>query len=79
MVSVGTGICPRCGGPLRLVGERISEMPDCARAQLKIVRLGRPKYGCRQRGTRYQAPAPERPIAKGLARRARLTHVLINM
>jgi transposase len=42
-----------------------------------VVRIRRPKYGCRACGTIHQAPAPERVIAKGLASPALLAHVLI--
>src|SRR5690606_21325090 len=58
-------------------GETVSEMLDHVPAQLRVVRIRRPKYGCRACGTIHQAPAPERPIAKGLATPALLSHVLI--
>jgi transposase len=45
-------------------------------ASLRVLRIRRPKYGCRASGTIQQAPAPERPIAKGLASPALLAHVL---
>jgi transposase len=41
------------------------------------LRICRPRYGCRACGTIHQAPAPERPIAKGLASPGLLAHVLI--
>ena len=37
----------------------------------------RPRYGCRACGTIHQVPAPERPIAKGLATPGLLAHVLV--
>ena len=40
--------------------------------------IRRPKYGCRAWGTIHQAPAPERPIAKGLASPALPAHVLVS-
>ena len=59
--------CPCCGGPLHLIGETVSEMLDHVPARLRVICIRRPRYGCRGCGTIHQAPAPERPIAKGLA------------
>jgi transposase len=42
-------------------------MLDHVPARLRVIRIRRPRYGCRACGTIHQAPAPERPIAKGLA------------
>ena len=70
--------CPCCGGTLHLIGETVSEMLDHVPAQLRVIRIRRPRYGCRACGTIHQAPAPERPIAKGLATPALLAHVLVS-
>ena len=59
--------CPCCGGALHAIGETVSEMLDFVPARLRVLRIRRPKYGCRTCGTIHQAPAPERPIAKGMA------------
>jgi len=77
VADVDEEVCPCCGGALHLIGETVSEMLDHVPAQLRVVRIRRPKYGCRACGTIHQAPAPERPIAKGLATPALLSHVLI--
>jgi transposase len=69
--------CPCCGGELHVIGETVSEMLDHEPAQLRIIRIRRPRYGCRACGTIHQSPAPERPIAKGLASPALLAHVLV--
>jgi transposase len=69
--------CPCCGGELHLIGETDSEMLDHVPARLRVIRICRPRYGCRACGTIHQAPAPERPIAKGLASPALLAHVLV--
>ena len=69
--------CPACGGRLHPAGEAVSEMLDWVPAQLRVVRLRRPKYGCRACGTIHQAPAPERPIAKGLATPGLIAQVLV--
>jgi transposase len=70
--------CPCCGGALHLIGETLSEMLDHVPARLRVIRICRPRYGCRTCGTIHQAPAPERPIAKGLASPALLAHVLVS-
>jgi transposase len=70
--------CPCCGGALLLIGETTSEMLDHIPARLRVIRICRPRYGCRACGTIHQAPAPERPIAKGLATPALLAHVLVS-
>jgi len=70
-------VCPCCGGVLHAIGETVSEMLDHVPARLRVIRICRPRYGCRGCGTIHQAPAPERPIAKGLASPALLAHVLV--
>ena len=70
--------CPCCGSKLHLIGETVSEMLDHVPARLRVIRICRPRYGCRACGTIHQAPAPERPIAKGLATPALLAHVLVS-
>jgi len=77
VADVDAEVCPSCGGALHLIGETVSEMLDHVPAQLRVLRIRRPKYGCRTCGTIHQAPAPERPIAKGLATPALLSHILI--
>jgi transposase len=76
--DVESQACPCCGGALHLIGETVSEMLDHVPARLRVVRICRPRYGCRACGTIHQAPAPERPIAKGLATPALLAHVLVS-
>jgi transposase len=70
--------CPCCGSTLHLIGETVSEMLDHIPARLRVIRICRPRYGCRACGSIHQAPAPERPIAKGLATPALLAHVLVS-
>ena len=53
-------------------------MLDFVPARLRVLRIRRPKYGCRACGTIHQAAAPERPIAKGLASPGLLAHVLVS-
>jgi transposase len=70
--------CPCCGGALHRIGETQSEMLDYVPARLRVIRICRPRYGCRTCGTIHQADAPERPIAKGLATSGLLAHVLVS-
>lgn len=77
LLDVGTDVCSCCGGAIHEIGETVSEMLDYVPARLRVLRIRRSKYGCRTCGTIHQAPAPERPIAKGLATPALLAHVLV--
>ena len=70
--------CPDCGGTLHDAGATSSEMLDWIPAQLRVLRITRPKRACRACGTLHQAPAPERVIARGLATPALLAHVLVS-
>jgi transposase len=78
VLGVGGEACAGCGGNLHAIGETISEMLDWVPAQLRVVRIRRPKFACRACGTITQAPAPERPIAGGLATPALLAQVLVS-
>ncbi len=71
-------LCPCCGSALHAIGETVSAMLDFVPARLRVLRIRRPKYGCRACGTIHQAAAPERPIAKGLASPGLLAHVLVS-
>jgi transposase len=70
--------CPSCGGVLHPIGVTASEMLDWVPASLRIIRIRRPKYGCRCCGTIHQAAAPERLIAKGMATPGLIAHVLVS-
>ena len=76
-LDLGHQACPCCGGALHVIGETVSEILDHVPARLQVIRICRPKYGCRACGTIHQAPAPDRPIAKGLASPGLLAHVLV--
>jgi transposase len=70
--------CPDCGGELRKLSEDVSEtleyVPECFR----VIRHVRPKLSCRHCARIVQAPAPSRPIVRGLAGPGLLAHVLIS-
>ncbi len=76
--DVESHACPGCGGCLHPIGEATSEMLDWVPARLRVLRIRRPKYGCRACGAIHQAPAPERPIAKGLATPGLIAQVLVS-
>ena len=42
--------CPCCGSKLHLIGETVSEMLDHVPARLRVIRICRPRYGCRACG-----------------------------
>lgn len=77
-IDVEERVCPCCGGPLHAIGETVSEILDFVPARLRVLRIRRPKYGCRTCATIHQALAPERPIAKGMASAGLLAHVLVS-
>ena len=77
-LDIDAETCPDCGGAIHHIGETVSEMLDWVPARLRVIRTRRPRYGCRACGTVHQAPALERPIAKGLASPRLLAHVLVS-
>ena len=77
LLDIDGEVCACCGGALHAVGESVSEMLDWLPAQLRVLRIRRPKYGCRACGKLHQAAAPERPIVGGLATPALLAQVLV--
>jgi transposase len=78
LLDVDSEICGCCGGALHAIGESVSEMLDWVPAQLRVVRISRPKYACRACNKVVQAPAPKRLIAGGLATPALLAQVLVS-
>jgi transposase len=70
--------CPDCGGRLRVLGENVAEMLEHVRACFKVVRHVRPKMSCDACDRIVQAPAPSRPIDRGLAGPGLLAHVLVS-
>lgn len=68
--------CPDCGGTLKRLGEDVSETLEYVPEQFKVIRHVRPKLACAACDTIVQAPAPTRPIARGLAGAGLLAHVL---
>ena len=70
--------CPGCGGSLRQLGEDVSEMLEYVPAKFIVIRTVRPKLSCSCCSQIVQAPAPNRPIERGLAAPGLLAHVLVS-
>ena len=68
--------CPECGGALRRLGEDVSEMLEYIPASFIVIRHVRPKLSCARCSCVVQAPAPARPVDRGLAGPGLLAHVL---
>jgi transposase len=70
--------CPGCGGSLRAVGEDVAEILEYVPSRFKVIRHVRPKFSCASCQQIVQVPAPNRPIARGLAGPGLLAHVLVS-
>ena len=70
--------CPDCGGALRQFGEDVAEQLERIPATFKVIRHVRPKFACKQCERVVEAPAPARPIERGLAGPDLLAHVLVS-
>ena len=70
--------CPDCGGALRQFGEDVSEQLERIPASFKVIRHVRPKFACPGCESVVEAPAPARPIDRGLPGPALLAHVLVS-
>jgi transposase len=69
--------CPDCGGELKHLGEDVCEMLEREPVRLKVIRHVRPKLACASCDTIVQAPAPTRPIERGMAGPGLLAHVVV--
>jgi len=56
-----------CGGRLRPLGQDVSEVLEWVPGSFKVMRYVRPKLSCANCERIVQAPAPSRPIERGLA------------
>jgi transposase len=68
--------CPCCGGAMKTLGEDVSEMLEYTPASFFVIRHIRPKLSCSRCSCVVQAPAPSRPVDRGLAGPGLLAHVL---
>jgi transposase len=70
--------CPDCGGELKHLSEDVSEILEREPVRHKVIRIVRPKLACASCDTIVQAPAPTRPIERGMAGSGLLAHVLVS-
>ena len=77
MVAPPQQVCPDCGGSLKHLADDISEMLELEPVRFKVLRFVRPKLACTRCDTIVQAPAPPRPIERGMAGPGLLAHVLV--
>jgi transposase len=70
--------CSACGGRLRLIGHDVSEQLEYVPSRFKVIRHVRPKLACVACEAIFQAPAPSRPIARGVAGPGLLANVLVS-
>ena len=59
--------CPKCGGPVKKLGEDVTETLECEPRRWKVVEHVREKVACRCCEAISQPPAPSHPIARGRA------------
>jgi len=67
-----------CGGELRKLGEDVSEVLEYVPEHFKVIRHVRTKLSCTKCDCILQAPAPSRPIERGVAGPGLLAHVLVS-
>jgi transposase len=68
--------CPDCGSLLRKLGEDTSEQLDYVPGYFQVIRHVRPKLACAACERIVQAPAPDRPIERGLPTPSLLAQVI---
>jgi transposase len=69
--------CPACGGQLKPLGEDVCEQLDIINAAFKVIRTIRRKKACARCDCIVQAPAPSRPIERGIASPGVLARILV--
>jgi transposase len=69
--------CPSCGGGLRQLGEDVAEQLEYVPASFRVIRHVRPKMACSCCDAIVEAPAPSRPIERGIAGSGLLAHILV--
>jgi transposase len=69
--------CPSCGGGWRHLGDDVSEQLEYVPASFRVIRHVRPKMACGCCDVIVQAPAPSRPIERGIAGPGLLAHIMV--
>ena len=70
--------CAECGAGLREIGQDVSEVLEYDPGKFHVIRHVRPKLACAGCQSIIQAPAPSRPIDRGMAGAGLMTHVLVS-
>ena len=70
--------CPDCGGAMKRIGEDVAEMLEYVPARFKVIRHVRPRLACACCDRIVQAPAPSRPIDRGIPGPGLLAHVVVS-
>jgi transposase len=70
--------CTACGGRLRALGADVAHHLEYVPGRFKVIRTVRPKLACTKCEAIFQAPAPSRPIPRGLAGAGLLAHVSVS-
>jgi transposase len=79
VVDIEDHACPCCGNALHRIGEDVSEKLDIVPAQLRVIIVRRPKYGCRAcEEVVVQAHAPARLIEGGLPTERTVAQILVS-
>jgi transposase len=78
MYKPDSDCCPDCGGGLRHFGDDVSEQLEYVPESFKVIRHVRPKFACTGCDRVVEAPAPSRPIERGLAAPSLLAHVIVS-
>ncbi|EMR8334482.1 IS66 family transposase [Escherichia coli] len=68
--------CPECGGELDYLGKVSAEQLELVSSALKVIRTERVKKACTKCDCIVEAPAPSRPIERGIAGPGLLARVL---
>jgi transposase len=68
--------CAHCGGKLRKLSQDMAEMLEFVPGYFKVIRHVREKHSCVNCAGIVQAPAPSRPIERGLPGPGLLSHVV---
>lgn len=68
--------CPECGGELSYLGEVSAEQLELLTSAMKVIRTVRVKKACTKCDCIVEAPAPSRPIERGIAGPGLLARVM---
>ena len=69
--------CPECGGRLNYLGEVSAEQLELLTSAMKVIRTVRVKKACASCDCIVEAPAPTRPIDRGIAGPGLLARVIV--